>query len=101
MLIFLASVLSQEITALQILPAGRLLHPFRTTKILGGRNPPPDRLGLRSGLIGLDYAFFQIKSLTALEGVSPRSRGQDWVVFRSDSEFLFDASSGIRDCIWS
>ena len=71
-LVFLAAVLSQEITALQILPLTICWILF------GQRRSWPDEIRLliavscALALIGLDYAFFQIKSLTELEGVSPR-----------------------------
>jgi Dolichyl-phosphate-mannose-protein mannosyltransferase len=87
-LAFLASVLSQEITALQILPLAVCWIQF------GKRRSWPDdvRLLVAAGcalaLIGLDYAFFKIKCLTALEGVSPRIEARIGWCFDDPANFF-------------
>ncbi len=88
LLAFLASVLSQEITALQILPLAVCWLLF------GQRRSWQDEVrflvavGCALALIGLDYAFFKIKCLTALEGVSPRIEARIGWCFEKPSNFL-------------
>ena len=87
-LVFFASVLSQEITALQILPLAICWILF------GQRRSWPDEIrllvavGCALALIGLDYAFFKIKCLTALEGVSPRIEARIGWSFEQPSNFF-------------
>jgi hypothetical protein len=86
--ILLASVLSQEITALQILPLTVCYMLF------GQRRSWPDEIrllvavGCALALIGLDYAFFKIDCLTALEGVSPRIEARIGWWFDKSANFL-------------
>jgi hypothetical protein len=87
-LAFLASVLSQEITALQILPLAICWLVF------GQRRSWPDEVrllvaaGCALALVGLDYAFFKIKCLTALEGVSPRIEARIGWCFGDPANFF-------------
>jgi hypothetical protein len=87
-LVFLASVLSQEITALQILPLTVCWILF------GQRRSWPDEIrllvatGCALALIGLDYAFFKIDCLTALEGVSPRVEARIGWCFEKPANFF-------------
>jgi hypothetical protein len=87
-LAFLASVLSQEITALQMLPLAVCWMLF------GQRRSRADEIrlliavGCALALIGLDYAFFQMKSLTALEGVSPRVEAKIGWCFDKPANFF-------------
>jgi hypothetical protein len=87
-LVFLASALSQEITVLQILPLAVCWMLF------GQRRSRADEIrlliavGCALALIGLDYAFFQIKSLTALEGVSPRVEARIGWCFDKSANFF-------------
>ena len=87
-LAFLAAVLSQEITALQILPLTVCYMLF------GQRRSWTDEIrllvaaGCALALIGLDYAFFKIDCLTALEGVSPRIEARIGWWFDKSANFL-------------
>jgi hypothetical protein len=71
-LTFLAGVLSQEITVLQVIPLAVCYVLFAT------RRKWPDEIRLllsaacASAIIALDVAFHMLKCLTPLEGVSPR-----------------------------
>lgn len=71
-LVYLVAVLSQEITALQAIPLAICYLLFAQ------RRSWPDEIrilvaaGCALALIGLDYAFFKIRCLTALDGISPR-----------------------------
>jgi hypothetical protein len=87
-LAFLASVLSQEITALQVLPLAVCWMVF------GQRRSWPDEIrllvamGCALALVGLDYAFFRIDCLTALEGVSPRIEARIGWCFDKPANFF-------------
>jgi len=87
-LVFLASVLSQEITALQVFPLAVCWILF------GQRRPWPDEIRLlvaascALALIGLDYAFFKIHCLTALEGISPRVEARIGWCFEKPANFF-------------
>ena len=87
-LVFLASVLSQEITALQIVPLTVCWILFGQRRSWADEIRLLIAVGCALALIGLDYAFFQIKCLTALEGVSPRIEARIGWCFDKSTNFF-------------
>jgi hypothetical protein len=87
-LTFFAAALSQEITILQILPLAVCYFLFAQ------RRSWPDEIrllvaaGCALALIGLDLAFYELKCLTALEGVSPRVEPRIGWCFDKPSNFF-------------
>jgi 4-amino-4-deoxy-L-arabinose transferase-like glycosyltransferase len=85
---FLGSVLSQEITALQIFPLAICWILFGKRRSWQDEVRLLVAVGCALAVIGLDYAFFKIKCLTALEGVSPRIEARIGWCFEKPSNFL-------------
>jgi hypothetical protein len=66
-----AAALSQEITVLQILPFAVCCALFAQQRSLGDEIRILVAAGCALAIIALDVAFFQIRCLTALDGISP------------------------------
>ena len=87
-LAFLASILSQEITVLQLLPLAICYALFAQ------RRSPADEIrvlvaaGCALALSALDVGFFEIRCLTALEGISPNVEATIGWRFDNATNFL-------------
>src|SRR4029077_17708235 len=70
-LAFLAAALSQEISVLQLLPLAICCALFAQRRTWSDEMRLLVAAGCALAIIALDVAFFQIRCLTALDGISP------------------------------
>jgi hypothetical protein len=87
-LAFLAAALSQEITVLQLLPLAICCALFAQRRTWSDEIRFLVAAGCALALIALDVAFFQIRCLTALEGVSPNVEATIGWRFDNATNFL-------------
>jgi len=87
-LAFLAAALSQEISVLQLLPLAICCALFAQRRTWSDEIRLLVAAGCALALIALDVAFFQIRCLTALEGISPNVEATIGWRFDNATNFL-------------